>query len=325
MKKKNLFSLLALLLVMAMLLAACGNGGGSAPAASGPAGSEGADVTMILKNFVNPFWLSVRDGANAAAEEFGINLTVLAPLVNESNEEQSMMADQAIINQVDLLIMCPTDTYGIVPAVQRVYEAGIPIVALNTRIGGDILWHTFVVAENYDAGYGTAQRLAQMMGEQGDIILLEGVPGAQTAIDRLDGAHSALQNFPNINIVAQQSAEFNRAIAMDVTQNLLQAHPNVTALWAANDEMALGALEAIDAAGLSDQILVAGIDATGDGRQALRDGRLAITCSTDPFMQGFYAVQAAAAVLRGETLDPIYSVPVRVLGSVDELDDLEAS
>ncbi|MCL2392431.1 MAG: sugar ABC transporter substrate-binding protein [Oscillospiraceae bacterium] len=323
--KKKILVILACVLVMSMLLAACDNGSGGGATPSAPAGPEGADVTMILKNFVNPFWLSVRDGANAAAEYYGINLTVLAPLVNESNEEQSMMADQAIINQVDLLIMCPTDTYGIVPAVRRVYDAGIPIVALNTRIGGDILWHTFVVAENFDAGYGTAARLADMMGEEGEIILLEGVPGAQTAIDRLDGAREALTSFPNINIVAQQSADFNRAIAMDVTQNLLQAHPNVTALWAANDEMALGALEAIDAAGLTGQIMVAGIDATGDGRQALRDGRLAITCSTDPFMQGYYAVQAAAAVLRGESLPDVYTVPIRVLGSVAELDELEAS
>jgi ABC-type sugar transport system substrate-binding protein len=112
---------------------------------------------------------------------------------------------------------------------------------------------------------------------------------------------------------------------MDVTQNLLQAHPNVKALWAANDEMALGALEAIDAAGLTGQIIVAGIDATGDGRDALRAGRLAITCSTDPFMQGYYAVQAAAAFLNGDTLPERYSVPIRVLSSVAELDDLEAS
>jgi len=323
-KNKSLFALMACIMAATMLLAAC-NGGSTTPAApSGPVGAEGATVTMILKNFVNPFFLTMREGAEAAAADFGINLTVLAPLVNESNEEQSLMADQAIINQVDLLIMCPSDTMGIVPAIQRVHAAGIPIVALNTRIGGDTLWETFVVAENFASGYGTGTRIAEMMGGEGELILLEGVPGAQTAIDRLDGAHAALESFPGITVVAQQSAEYNRAIAMDVTQNLLQAHPNVKGLWAANDEMALGALEAIDSAGLTGQIIVAGIDATGDGRQALRDGRLAITCSTDPFMQGYYAVQAAAAVLNGEDLPEIYSVPIRVLSSVQELDDLEA-
>jgi len=281
---------------------------------------------MILKNFVNPFFLTVREGGEAAAADFGINLTVLAPLVAESNEEQSQMADQAIINQIDLLIMCPSDTNGIVPAVQRVFEAGIPVINLNTRIGGDkIMWETFVVAENFPAGQGTATRLAEMMGGEGDLILLEGVPGAQTAIDRADGAIDALKNFPNIKIVAQQSAEYNRATAMDVMQNLLQAHPNVKGVFAANDEMALGALEAIDAAGLSGKILVAGIDANADARQSMRDGKLALTCSTDPFAQGYYAVQAAAAYLNGETLPPVYTVPIRVLSSIDELNDFEAS
>jgi len=339
-KSKKLSALLACVIVISMLLAACGGPSAPAPAPETPTpadnqpaaeggtgdarGPEGAEVTLILKNFANPFFITMREGAEAAAEHYGINLTVLAPLVAESNEEQSQMSDQAIINQVDLLIMCPSDTYGIIPAIQRVHEAGIPIVALNTRIGGEVLWETFVAIENFYAGYEATTRLAEMMGGEGDLILLEGVPGAQSSIDRMAGAHAALENFPNINLVAQQTAEFNRAIAMDVMQNLLQAHPGVSGVYAANDEMALGALEAIEAAGLGDQILVGGTDANADARQAMRDGRLALTVSTDPFAQGFYSVQAAAAVLRGETLPDFYTVPIRVLSSVEELDAFEA-
>ena len=106
--------------------------------------------------------------------------------------------------------------------------------------------------------------------------------------------------------------------------NLLQAHPNVSGIYAANDEMALGALEAIDAAGLTG-ILVGGTDANADARQAMRDGRLAVTVSGDPFGQGFHSVQAAAAVLRGESLPDFYRVPIQIIGSVEELDAFEAA
>ena len=316
-RNRKIFSVLACVMAMALLFTACAGNGGAAETGDGV---EGAEVTMILKNFANPFWISVREGAEAAAEYYGMDLTVLAPLIAESNEEQSQMADQAIVNEVDLVIMCPTDTYAIIPAVERIYEAGIPIVALNTRIGGDILWETFVAVENYNVGYDTMTALAELMGGEGYLILLEGVPGAQSSIDRIAGAHSALENFPGITLLTQQSAEFNRAIAMDVMQNLLQAHPNVTGIYAANDEMALGAVQAIDAAGLTGQILIAGTDANDDAIQAMKDGLMSLTCSTQPFMQGWYAVSAAAEVLRGNELPDFFRVPIRVLG-VDDLDD----
>ena len=278
----------------------------------------GKNVTMILKNFTNPFFITVKEGGEAAAKEFGINLTVLAPLKADNNEEQTHMVEQAIVSGADLVIMCPSDTMGIIPAMEKLLEEEIPVVNLNTRIGGDKkLSETFVAIENIECGYETVKRLINMMGGEGDLILLEGVSGAQTSIDRIKGAHQAIAEHKGVRVVAQQPADYNRAKALDVTQNLLQAHANTKAIYACNDEMALGAVEAVASAGKSGTILIAGSDANADARKAIIDGKMALTCDTDPFNQGYQSVVAAVKTLQGENMPPLFRVSIKVLGKED--------
>ncbi|MDR2390235.1 MAG: sugar ABC transporter substrate-binding protein [Planctomycetota bacterium] len=279
---------------------------------------EGKAVTMILKNFTNPFFITVREGGEAAAKEYGIDLTVLAPLKADNNEEQTHMVEQAIVSGADLVIMCPSDTMGIIPAMEKLEEAEIPVINLNTRIGGDRkLAKTFVAIENFECGYESVTRLVNMMGGKGEFIILEGVSGAQTSIDRVKGAHAALEKFPGVKLVAQQPADYNRAKAMDVTQNLLQAHPNVRGIYCCNDEMALGAVEAIAAANKTGQIFVGGSDGNADALKAIRDGKMALTCHTDPYNQGYQSVVAAAMALRGEELPDLFRVSIKVIGKED--------
>lgn len=279
---------------------------------------KGKEMTMILKNLTNPFFISVKEGGEAAAKELGVKLSVLAPLKADNNEEQTHMVEQAIVTGAELVIMCPSDTMGIIPAMEKLEEVGIPVINLNTRIGGDKkLAETFVAIENYDAGFETVTRLAEMMGGKGDFILLEGVSGAQTSIDRTKGAIDALKKFPEIRLVAQQPADYNRAKAMDVVQNLLQANPNVTGIYCCNDEMALGAVEAIEAAGKSGKILVAGCDANADARRAIENGKMALTCDSEPFNQGYQSVMVAARALKGESLPPFVKLDMKVLGKED--------
>lgn len=332
---KKTLSILSLVLVFALALTACGGASSSSAAAPAsapastaepasaaepaPAGSaEGKNVTMILKNLTNPFFISVKEGAEKAAGELGINLTVLAPLQADNNEEQSQMVDQAIASQTDLLIMCPSDSEGIVPAIQRVAEAGIPIVNLNTLIGGDeVLWKSFVAIENYDAGYQTTKALCELMGGKGEIMVIEGVTGAQTSIDRVKGATDAIAEYPDIQIVAQQSGDYNRAKAMDVVQNLLQANPNVNAIYCCNDEMALGAVEAVASAGKTGDILIAGCDANADARAAIQDGKMALSCDSQPVEQGYQAVMTAGKILAGETVEERVVTEMKVVSKED--------
>lgn len=316
--KRKLLVILSITMIAALLLSGCG--GGNSSNNGEDAGNELAnkEITVILKNLTNPFWISVKEGAEAAGKELGVNVKVLAPLKADNNEEQSQMVEQAIANQTDIVVLTPSDSNGIIPAAKKLNEAGIPIVNLNTKIEGNTVdVETFIAIENYDAGFQTVSRLCEMMEGKGKMIIIEGVTGAQTSIDRVKGAIAALANFPEIELVARQSGEYNRAKAMDVVQNLLQAHPDVNGIFCCNDEMALGAVEAVASAGKAGEILIAGIDANADAREAIKEGKMALSCDSQPFNQGYQGVANAVKVLQGEELDDFIKLDMKVVGKED--------
>ena len=326
MKKVIAISLAAMML----LLSACGSAATTATtkAASGsttaavPAAAtvnlKDKEIIVILKNLTNPFWISVKEGTEAAGKALGVKVTVLAPLKADNNEEQSQMVEQAIAKQCAVIVLTPSDSTGIIPAALKVNEAKIPLINLNTKIAGtDVKSETFIAIENYDAGFQTVTRLCELMNKTGKILLIEGVTGAQTSIDRMKGAKDAIAKYPNITLGAQQSGEYNRAKAMDVVQNLLQAHPDVKAIFCANDEMALGAVEAVAAAKKTGQILIAGIDANADAQQAIKDGKMALSCDSQPYNQGYKSIENAVKFLQGGKLESFVKLDMKVVGKED--------
>jgi len=316
--KRKLLAILSITMIAALLLSGCGGSNSSNNGEEAGNDLANKEITVILKNLTNPFWISVKEGAEAAGKELGVNVKVLAPLKADNNEEQSQMVEQAIANQTDIVVLTPSDSNGIIPAAKKLNEAGIPIINLNTKIEGNTVdVETFIAIENYDAGFQTVTRLCEMMEGKGKMIIIEGVTGAQTSIDRVKGAIAALANFPEIELVARQSGEYNRAKAMDVVQNLLQAHPDVNGIFCCNDEMALGAVEAIASAGKTGDILVAGIDANADAREAIKEGKMALSCDSQPFNQGYQGVANAVKVLQGEKLDDFIKLDMKVVGKED--------
>ncbi|NLZ52959.1 MAG: sugar ABC transporter substrate-binding protein [Thermoanaerobacteraceae bacterium] len=316
--KRKLLAILSITMIAALLLSGCGGSNSSNNGEEAGNDLANKEITVILKNLTNPFWISVKEGAEAAGKELGVNVKVLAPLKADNNEEQSQMVEQAIANQTDIVVLTPSDSNGIIPAAKKLNEAGIPIINLNTKIEGNTVdVETFIAIENYDAGFQTVTRLCEMMEGKGKMIIIEGVTGAQTSIDRVKGAIAALADFPEIELVARQSGEYNRAKAMDVVQNLLQAHPDVNGIFCCNDEMALGAVEAIASAGKTGDILVAGIDANADAREAIKEGKMALSCDSQPFNQGYQGVANAVKVLQGEKLDDFIKLDMKVVGKED--------
>ena len=302
--KKALACLLSCLLIMS-LFAACGSDSSETNGSDAAQSTDGdINITFIVKNLVNPFWVSTKEGALAAAKDYGVNVEVLAPLKADNNEEQIQEVEQAIAKKVDAIVIAPADSSGIVPAIKGVNEANIPVINFNTKIKGDeAKYESFIVAENYSVAKKVCTKLAEMMNQEGELILLTGVTASQSTIDLTKGAHDALAEYPGIKIVAEQTANFARADAMTVTQNLLQANPNVKAIYAENDEMALGAYEAVAQAGKTGQIMIAGTDGNADAIAAVKDGKLALTCNKDPYMQGYKAVEAAVKFLKGEQIE----------------------
>lgn len=276
-------------------------------------------VVLIVKNLVNPFWNYMKEGAEEKAKQLGVEVVTLAPTKPDNLEEQMRIVEDCVQKKMDAIVLVPVDSNGIVPAIEVANRAGIPVVTANTRsFGGNVV--SFVGVENYDAAYRVGKFALQKLGGKGKAIILEGVPGAQTAIDRKAGFDAVLKEFPDVRVLTSQPAKFQRAEGMLVTENLLQRYPDVDLILAANDEMALGAIEAIDAAGKLGKIMVAGFDGNKDAMQSIAQGRLAVTFYQDPQAQAGMAVEAAIDFIKGKRVPERIVVPGELVdkGNVDK-------
>ena len=284
---------------------------GAATKASAPAGKR-YQLALIVKNLVNPVWISMKTEAERAAKELGVDVVTMAPTKPDNVEEQLRMVEDLIQKKVDAIILVPADSKAIVPGIEKANAAGIPVINVNTKAyGGKTV--TFVSSDNVAAGKMSAEFAIKAIGGKGKAIILEGVPAAQTAEDVKKGFMEALAANPGVTLLASQTANFLRAQGQSVTENLLQRYPDVDLILSANDEMAMGALQAIDAAGKSGKIKVASIDATKDGIKAVADGRMLVTVDKALGLQGYEGVKAAVRYLKGEKVDDVIFLQLQLI------------
>lgn len=267
---------------------------------------EGA-VTLALSTQTNPFFVQLRDGAQEKADELGIDLNV-----QDASDDAATQIDQlnnSITSGTDAVIVNPTDSDAVVPAVEALNNADIPVIAVDrSSNGGDVA--SFISSDNVAGGKQAADELAKAIGEEGEVLVLQGIAGSSASRDRGQGFKEGIANYPNIKVVGEQTANFDRTEGLNVATNLLQAYPNVKAIFAENDEMALGAIEALgDRAGKD--VMVIGFDGTTDGLKAVKDGRMHATIAQQPGELGARAVEEAAKLLRDE--DATAVVPVDVV------------
>ena len=176
-------------------------------------GAVGKTATIILKDLTNPVWILAGEGAMAAAEAFGMEMEVAAPVESNNNNEQIQLVQQAIAKGKDIVILTPADSTGIVPAVTELNDAGIPVINLNTRINnesGTANSETFVVADNIMCATLCAEELVSRAGEEGEILILQGPSGGQVTIDLTQGAEDVFAKYPNMEIVSYQDGNFDR-------------------------------------------------------------------------------------------------------------------
>jgi len=216
--------------------------------------------------------------------------------------------EDAITAKMDAIIVVPSDSKGIVPGIEKANRAGIPVFTSNTRaFGGKFVG--FAGAPNEEAAYSVAKTFLEMTGGKGNAIILEGVPGAQTAIDRKTGIDRAIKEFSSVKILASQTAKFSRVEGMRVMENLLQQFPKIDLVLCANDEMALGAIEAIDAAKRLKEIKVSGFDGNNDAIKSISEGRLGITGAQRPDAQAYWSVLGTYMFLEGYPVPKDIYVP----------------
>ncbi len=317
--KKRIFAIV-LALAMVLSMAACGSKSSDSSSSGSAGSSSDQKVTVIIKNTTAPFFISMKEGAEAAGKELGVTVEVKAPTETDEsagNSQQTQLVEEAIASKTDCLVICPVDKDAIMPAVKKAANADIPVVELNSRLADESYAETFVGLENVQQGYDAMTQLLEGLDGEGKILLIEGSTGAQTSIDRLEGANKAIDEANeaggNYEVLASQSANYNRAEALNVVQNLLQSYSEVDAIFCCNDEMALGAVEAVDAAGRTGKVLICGQDANDDACTAIKDGSMYCTSYGNPYMQGYQGVKAAYDVLNGGAESDFYQVDTLVV------------
>lgn len=269
--------------------------------------NEKYTIACIVKNSTNPYMVGCLNGVKKAAADMGFEAVLMAPATNDSVEEQVKIMEDLIQKGVDGFVLVPVDTNGIMPGVRKAMEKNIPVATIGTPAAVDTFLRTGV--DYTETGRVIAKSVAEKIGGKGEVIVLEGPPGAQNAQERLAGIQEALAAYPDIKIVASQTGNFKRTEGMQVAENLLQKYKEVSAVIGCNDEMAIGAVQAIKAAGLEGKVVVAGFDGNQDGSAAIKDGSLYVSYNTDPFGSSYLAAVYLVKNLNDGTMPEQYFIP----------------
>lgn len=295
---KKLLSLLVVSVMILSLFVGCTQ----EPAKNEQPAEETKTIGLAISTLNNPFFVDLEAGAKAKAEELGFTLVTLDSQ-DDSATEMSNVED--LINQgVDVILINPTDSDAVKSAVEAANAAKIPVITLDRGAnGGEVVSH--IASDNVAGGKLAGEYIVELLAGKGNVVELEGIPGASAARERGEGFNAAIAE-SDIEVVAKQTANFDRAEGLTVMENILQAQPEIDAVFAHNDEMALGALEAIKASGRD--ILVVGFDATDDAKAAVANGEMAATVEQLPKQIGSLGIETAARLLKGEQVES--SIPV---------------
>lgn len=268
---------------------------GLSMAFAGSALADGETIAVFTKNQTNPFFQAVRVGADAAAKQLNAKVVHYIPTKPDSIPEQLSQVEDVIVKKPDAIVFTPVDYKAMVPSVEKINQAGIPVVNITDRSAGG-KFVAFVGADDYSLGLETARFLVKALGGKGNLVVLEGVKGALTNIDRVRGFNDAISEAPGMKLLASQPANYQRLQALQVMENLLQSYPSIDGVLAANDAMATGAIEALD--GAARKSLVTGINGTQEAIDAIKSGKLLATGDYNAFQQGCLGAMIAIRNLR---------------------------
>jgi ribose transport system substrate-binding protein len=286
---------------------------------SAATGSSKPRVAFVLKTLNSPFFIEMRKGALEAAAKENIELVIQAAEREVDAEKQMQIVENLLQTGIKVLLITPSGSREIVAALVKANAAGIPIVVIDDRIDAEVAkaagvrTASYVGSDNVEGGRVAGRALVEMSGGKANVALLEGIPGHETGDSRLRGFKEAIKDSPGIKVVSSQTANWERDQGFTVFQNMMEAHPEIDAVFACNDIMALGATEAIAAKGRTGRIRVIGFDAVDDARTAIEAGTMAASVAQLPAEMGRIAVESAARILKGQTIPAEQLVPIELI------------
>jgi len=304
--------------IAAGLITACGSAPTNNSAATNSSGANATGGTATTSNYTigfavsttnNPFFLAMENGVKQEAQKLGIKV-----IVDNGNNDPSTQLNQVqdlIQQKVNAIILNPADSQALSSAVQAANQANIPVITLDRSVSSGKV-SCFIASDSVAAGKMAADELIKAMNGKGKVVELQGILGTSAERDRETGFDQEIATASGIQVVARQTAKFDRSTALNVMQNILQAHPDVTGVFAQNDEMALGALKAIQQAGKKN-IAIVGIDGEQEAVQDVQKGLLYADIAQQPTQEGVLGVDNALKLIKGESVDATVSSPLQLV------------
>jgi ribose transport system substrate-binding protein len=261
------------------------------------------EIVLVTKALDSEFWQRVKSGAEEAARaDPSVSLAVLAPAQEINIDQQVAILEDQILKRVSALAVAPSGVAEIIPVLDKAKAAGIPVVIVDT----DVPWPSklgFIGIDNRLGGRLAGEYILRAIGGKGKVAVIRGVLGVATQEDRLAGFRDAIGKAPGVECVAVQPANSERALGMTVMENILTSHPGLNAVFATNDQMALGAMEAIAARHLTGKIVLVGFDATREALRAIQAGQMHAVMAQYPERIGKRAIQEAIKAARGQPVE----------------------
>ena len=308
MSKIKLFMVSLIAVFMLSVLAGCG----SSPTTQTPAKDQKKQLkfgaTYMTLN--NPFFVELNEGIKKIVEAKGGTLVALDPQLDVN--KQIAQIEDLIAQKVDLIFLNPADWKGIKPALEAAKKANIPVIIVDSPVFDDALVESTVASDNWNAGILCAQNLVKLMGEKGNVVVLEH-PTAKSAIDRTKSFEEEIAKYPGIKIVAKQASDGQLEKAMPVMENILQANKEINAVMCLNDPTALGVIAALESANRLQGVIIYGVDGSSDAKKMIKAGKLTATAAQFPKEIGRMAAEAAFTKLGGGTIEHNIKVPVELI------------
>ncbi|MGF6990720.1 inositol transport system substrate-binding protein [Lachnospiraceae bacterium PF1-21] len=273
--------------------------------------ADSLTIGFMNTNLSNEFQVAMLDAARESADEMGITLAEQDGQGDAAKQVSQM--EQLISQKVDAIVMAPYDKDACAPAVTKAKEAGIPLVIVNSTVNNMDQATAYVGSDDKVAGEIAMKELAEAIGEKGNIMMIRGPIGNSAEVGRTEGVNAVLEEYADISIVVDEPANWDREKAMKLMENKLQDNLNIIGVMAQNDEMAIGAQKAIEAAGKQDDIKVIGIDAIADALTAVEEDRLIATVFQDARAQAKKALEVAVSAAKGEETDREYFIDFQLI------------
>ncbi|GMA59262.1 ribose-binding protein [Alicyclobacillus sacchari] len=278
-------------------------------ALGGSASAKTIKIGFAVSTLNNPFFVAMSNGVQQEAKKLGVQVTVL----NGNNDPATQLnqVEDLIQQHVSAIILNPADSQSLSTAVEQANRAHIPVVTLDRSVTkGNVA--CFIASNSVEAGKMAADELIKALGGKGQVVELQGVIGTSAEADREKGFDQEIAKASGIKVVARQTASFDRSQALNVMQNILQAHPNIQGVFAQNDEMALGALKAIQAAGKK-HIKIVGIDGEKEAVADVHQGLMYADIAQQPTQEGMLGVEYAVKLAKGETVPKQVNSPLHLV------------